>query len=158
MSFDPSLNRGQGNVGQKRIPTFLRWLFLVDKDFDNPFEDTVKKGLAFTGVDLRFAFGFERILPVFPLERFKGNKVEIQAFLKFRGVGILDECDGALACFCDVGGGENFTRKTTGMPDVWVVRRQFRCGCDTDAFDGNICFVVFHFLIIPCGSVVLIPS
>ena len=34
-----------------------------------------------------------------------------------------------------------------------MVRRDFRGGDDADASNGNVCFVVFHFLIIPCGSV-----
>ena len=53
----------------------------VNKDFDNPFENADEKGVAFAGMDLCFALGFYRILPVFPLsERFERHEVEIQAF------------------------------------------------------------------------------
>ena len=55
-------------------------VYFVDKDFDNPFENADEKGVAFAGMDLCFAFGFYRILPVFPLERFERHKVEIEAF------------------------------------------------------------------------------
>ena len=51
----------------------------VDKDFDNPLENTDEKGLAFAGMDLCFAFGFSWILPVFPLENLERNIVEVQA-------------------------------------------------------------------------------
>ena len=51
----------------------------VDKDFDNPLENAVKKGLAFAGIDLGFAFRLSWPLPVFPLERFERNIVEIEA-------------------------------------------------------------------------------
>ena len=119
-------------------------LLFVDKDFDDPFEHADEKGVAFAGVDLRFAFGFDRILPFLPLEYFEGNEIEVQAFLEFRGVRILDECDGALSRFCDVGGWIDLASQAAGKSDVWMVRRQFRCGDDTDAFDRNICFVLFH--------------
>ena len=79
-------------------------LRFVNQDPDNPFEHANEKGLAFAGMNLCFVFGFDRILPVLPLERFEGDKVEVQAFQEFGGVRILDECDGALARFRDVGG------------------------------------------------------
>ena len=52
-------------------------LYFINKDFDNPFEDTDEKRLTFAGIDLCFAFGFDRILPVFPFEDFEGNEVEV---------------------------------------------------------------------------------
>ena len=88
-------------------------LFLVDKDFDDPFEYADEKGLAFAGVDLCFAFGFDRILPVLPLERFERNEIKVQAFLEFRSVWIFNECYGVLACFCDVGCWKDFTSEAT---------------------------------------------
>ena len=42
----------------------------VDKDFDDPFENPVEKGLAFTGMDLCFAFGFSRTLASLPIGAF----------------------------------------------------------------------------------------
>ena len=91
----------------------LSGIYLVDKDFDNPFENPVEKGLAFTGMDLCLAFGFSRTLPVFPLERFERHEVEIEAVKEFRGVRIFDECNGVLARFGDVGCGKDLTMETT---------------------------------------------
>ena len=81
----------------------------VDKDFDNPLENTDEKGLAFAGMDLCFtgkagvlripssvrntvtichfvadarfsaAFRFSWLLPVSPVKRFERNEVEVQA-------------------------------------------------------------------------------
>ena len=87
--------------------------FFVDKDFDDPFEHAVKKRVAFAGVDLCFAFRFSWGLPVFPFKDFEENEIEVQAFLEFRGVRILDECDGALPRFRDIRCRKDFTRKTT---------------------------------------------
>ena len=134
-------------------------LLFVNQDFNDPFEHAVKKGVTFAGVDLCFCwsrpitiivmgrsstFGFNRILPVLPLEYFEGDEVEVQAFLEFGDVRILDERDGVLPRFRDVGCWKDFTRKTTGMPDVWVVSWDSRSSCDTDAFHGDVCLVMFH--------------
>ena len=54
-------------------------VYFVDKDFDDPFENPVEKGLAFTGMDLCFAVRLSWLLPVFPLERFERHEVEVQA-------------------------------------------------------------------------------
>ena len=54
----------------------------VDKDFDNPLENTDEKGLAFAGMDLCFAFCavLLDLASLFPLEkRFERNIVEVQA-------------------------------------------------------------------------------
>ena len=43
----------------------------VDKDFDNPLENTDEKGLAFAGMDLCFAFGFSwQMLASLPIQAF----------------------------------------------------------------------------------------
>ena len=49
----------------------------VDKECDNPLENTDKKGIAAAGMDLRFASGFHWIAPVSPLKRFERHKVEV---------------------------------------------------------------------------------
>ena len=54
-------------------------IYLGNKDFDNPLENPVEKGLAFAGMDLCLAIRLSWLLPVFPLERFERNIVEIKA-------------------------------------------------------------------------------
>ena len=102
---------------QRRRNHPLNWLlvtvnYLVNQDLDNPCEHTDEKGDAFAEVYLSFAFRFDRIFPVLPLERFEGNEVGIEALLEFRGTWILNECDGMLAGFGDVGGWIGFASET----------------------------------------------
>ena len=78
--------------------------YLVNKDFDDPFENTNEKGCAFAGVDLCFALRFDWLSPVVPLECFERNEVEIEALLEFGSAGGFNECDRLLPRFGDVGG------------------------------------------------------
>lgn len=93
-------------------------------------------------MDLCFAFRFYWIRPVSPLKRSERNEIEVEALLEFRGVGIFHECYGALLRFCDVNCWKDFTVKAAGESDARVVRWYSWGGCDTDASDGDVCFVV----------------
>lgn len=89
----------------------FRRVNFVNKECDDPFEHTHEEGMAAAGMDLRFAFGFNGICPGVPLQDFERHKVEVEAFCEFGGAWVLDEMDGVLAGFGDVGCWKPFTVK-----------------------------------------------
>lgn len=97
--------------GDCDLAVSFRRVNFINEECDNPFENADEEGMAAAGMDLRFAFGFDGICPVVPLQDFEWHKVEVEAFCEFGGAWVLDEIDGALACFGDVGCWKPFSVK-----------------------------------------------
>ena len=83
-------------------------LLLVNQECDDPFENTVKKGVAAARMDLCLSLRFNGIRPVSPLERFERNEIEIETLLEFRDAWIFDECNGVLPRFRDIRSRKDF--------------------------------------------------